>query len=159
MGLIDGVRQRITQGIDINARHPDGTHPTPLFTAVLYTGLDAARYLPIVHLLLDKGAEVDRTDGQGVTPLMKAVSAMDVPVSVVQLLLKRGADPNVQDPAKRTALMKAVSAGNTPAVKELLRHHCRLDLRNYRGQTALKVAYIRAAPTEIIRMLKAYGAK
>jgi hypothetical protein len=128
-------------------------------TAILYTGLDAAKYLPIVRLLLDKGAEVDRTDGQGVTPLMIAVSAMDVPVSVAQLLLKRGADPNFQDTVKRTPLMLAVSAGNTRAVKVLLRRHCRLDLRNYRGQTVLKVAYIRAAPPEIIRMLKAHGAK
>jgi hypothetical protein len=162
MGDIKRVRQLLARGIDINAKDmvpPDGTHPTPLFTAVLYSSRDAAKYLPIVKLLLDKGAEVDKPDGQGTTPLMVAVSVWDVPLSVVQLLLTRGADPNVQDPAKRTALMVAVSAGNTRAVKELLRHGCRLDLRNYQGQTALKVAYIRAASPEIIRMLKAYGAK
>lgn len=60
-----------------------------------------------IYRLLEKGAEVNRANDAGWTPLMMACRRSDS--KIVALLLGRGADPNLQDDDGWTALMIALA--------------------------------------------------
>src|SRR5690242_1968749 len=76
-GDLDGVREAIVGGGNVEAPGPDGA--TPLMRAA------ADGDTRIVQLLLDKGAAVDRGDAEAITPLMLAASANHI--AVLRLLL------------------------------------------------------------------------
>ena len=76
-----------------------------------------------VKLLLDKGANVDARDNQGMTALMMAV-AISGSAETVQYLLARGANPNASTTigigtSKVTALSLARSKNNETLIKLL----------------------------------------
>jgi ankyrin repeat protein len=62
-----------------------------------------------VTLLLDRGANINATDGDGWTPLIKATAGGFI--EVVRVLLQRGADMDVADKLERTAWMYAATRG------------------------------------------------
>ena len=59
----------------------------------------------VVKLLIEKGAEVNRTDKAGVTALMAASEQGHG--EIVKLLIEKGAEVNRTDEAGETALMVA----------------------------------------------------
>ena len=91
-----------------------------------------------LELLLDRGADVNATDGSARTPLLEAVFGGHL--DVVDLLLRRGADVNAQDYDGWTALMEASSKGRTQTVRLLLAFGADPKVASRRGWTALKVA-------------------
>jgi uncharacterized protein len=116
---------------------------------------DAAREnLPIVKALLDKGADVNAKDKQGMTVLMSAVVYQHL--ATVQILLDRGANVNLKDSNwdvviydrgmkgiwhhwGQTALQYA-ECGNIQAMQLLLNHGANADARYPSGQTPLMYA-------------------
>ena len=65
----------------------------------------------MVELLLDKGADIDKVDGVGWTPLMESI--MDDMPSLCKLLVERGADKSVANARGVTAPMLAQKFGRT----------------------------------------------
>lgn len=84
----------LERGADPN--EGDGNH-TPLMIAV------AGDNMPLVRLLLARGANVQARDKDGQTPLFYAGDSLDA----TALLLEKGANPNGTDKELRTPLMSA----------------------------------------------------
>ncbi len=121
-------------------------------------GLTALHYavrggkLPLIRLLLERGAPVNALDVDGLTPLLhlsKTRSKAD-PIPVMELLAAGGADLDARDEKQSTLLMYFARQGKTEAVRWLLAHGADRDARNERGKAAADVA--RAHPT-IVRLL------
>ena len=74
--------------------------------------------MPLLRLLLEKGAKPDVKTIAGMTPLMAA--AGHAKVEEMRLLIEKGADVNAKNAAGATALMAAASTGKPEAVRLLL---------------------------------------
>jgi len=112
------IRLLIARGADPNARSKSLTFPkdgfglegvmtylpkgawTPLMYAARDGGADAAR------ALIDTGADVNATDPEGTTALIRAIQNSHYDTAAV--LLDRGADPNIADIVGMAALYAAV---------------------------------------------------
>jgi ankyrin repeat protein len=116
----------LSNGAQINASGPDGR--TALFLA--------AGHLEMMHLLIEKGADVNARDREGAGPLDWA--AWTGSLDAVAILLAHGANlnaPNTQTGA--TALNEAAYRGHTEIVRYLLAFHPDLAVPDRRGFTAL----------------------
>src|SRR5437588_3466831 len=91
-------------------------------------GLTALHYavragkLPLIQLLLERGAQADALDGDGLTPLLhlsKTRSKAD-PIPVMELLAGSGADVDARDQSQSTLLMYLARQGNAGPVRWLL---------------------------------------
>jgi len=137
-GQIEVARLLVERGANVNA--DDFWGRTPLWAAVEYrnldmnnneqdsptdNGVDRAPFLPLIRLLIDKGADVNaRTrelppprrwlyslndvswvDFTGQTPFLRAALSGDT--TTMKLLVERGADPNLPTLAGTTPLMAA----------------------------------------------------
>jgi serine/threonine protein kinase len=89
-----------------------------------------------VEAALRGGADVNASDKNGETALMKAAAAGHA--AVVKALLDRPSRASVHDKDRggETALMKAAVNGNLGIVKELLSHGARVDEKDLHGETA-----------------------
>jgi ankyrin repeat protein len=121
-------------------------------------GLTALHYaarggkLPLIKLLLERGAEADALDTSGLTPLahlLKTRSKAD-PIPVMELLAARGADVNARDENGGTLLMHFARQGKAEAVEWLLAHGADRNARNKSGRTA---AQLGRAHTGIVILL------
>ena len=108
------VRSAVQAGADINASHPEASPrgATPLSMAAFW-GFD-----DMVETLLQLGADVNRTDDKGATPLVNALAAQHA--AIARLLLDAGASTEGLD-EERLALFKTMAekAGNTEMVDVL----------------------------------------
>ena len=110
--------QVIYAGADPNAKNAVGR--TPLMFASSYG------YVPIVTMLLAKGADVNRVpdDKTGWSALMAV--AHNGHAAVVSLLLKSGANQSIVDVKGKTALGLAEMRGQTEAIRALREHGAQL---------------------------------
>ena len=84
---IQRLQRLIEHGLDVNARIPnDEGVPTSLLLTTAAAQDDTA----MIRLLLEAGADVNRTSGWGWTPLIRAT--MEGKRSNVRLFLEAGAD-------------------------------------------------------------------
>lgn len=129
---VAGIKALLDGGADPNAKNAKGL--TPLAMAVNWKADDKKREwvfprradgvittkspqelaklllnVDVVKLLLERGADPNAKDKDGVTPLMFAVQEADrETVEAVRLLLKHGGDAKAMDRVKRTPLTQAV---------------------------------------------------
>ena len=102
-GCVDCARTLAEAGADLDASDPDNV--SPLLTAVLNGHFDLAAYL------INKGANVNKWDWWGQSPLYAAVDMNTLPhggrpdrpsldettgLQVIEMLLEKGANPNLQ---------------------------------------------------------------
>jgi serine/threonine-protein phosphatase 6 regulatory ankyrin repeat subunit B len=112
--------------------------------------------------LLRRGANPNRRDSAGDTPLIWAVGRSQAGVAHksrvenVRVLTQAGADPNLKSGAQSgwTPLIWAAELGDTEMVKILLASGARIDATNDEGLAALNFA----ANAEVARLLIAAGA-
>jgi ankyrin repeat protein len=121
-------------------------------------GLTALHYavrggkLPLIKLLLERGAPADGLGEDGLTPLLhlsKTRSKAD-PVPVMELLAASGADIDARDGTQGTLLMYFARRGNEGAVRWLLAHGANRTARDKSGKTAAEIA---RAHVGIVRLL------
>jgi ankyrin repeat protein len=121
-------------------------------------GLTALHYavrggkLPLIELLLERGAQADALDEAGLTPLLqlsKTRSRAD-PVPVMALLAASGANIDARDETQGTLLMFFARRGNEGAVRWLLAHGADRHARNRSGKAA---ADLGSAHAGIVRLL------
>src|SRR5207248_3348353 len=110
-------------------------------------GLTALHYavrggkLPLIQLLLERGAQVNALDEDGLTPLLhlsKTRSKAD-PIPVMELLASSGANLDARDKTQGTLLMYFARQGKAEAVQWLLAHGADRTARNQSGKTAAEV--------------------
>ena len=135
--------------VDIDCVDVDGDlHETSLIAAS-YHGHKA-----LVNLLLDKGANPNKADNEGYTPLHSG--ALWGHNDIVQLLLDRLADPNIGNNYGCTPLHLAASKGWKDVVKALIDRGADLTIA-YHGNTALHMAAMNDRK-EVILLLLGRGA-
>lgn len=140
---IDLLRMLINAGSDVN--HASKTGETPLFVVV---GGD--RSGECAALLLDRGADVSRTDLRNSTPLHMAANHGDV--ACVELYLEHEADMEAVDSAGRTALWLATTRGHQNIVRILLFWGASVDMMDDEGRTVLSIAAAQGN-SEVVRLL------
>jgi ankyrin repeat protein/truncated hemoglobin YjbI len=122
-------------------------------------GLTALHYavrggkVPLIKLLLERGAAADALDADGLTPLAhlsKTRSKAD-PIPVMELLVASGASVDARDETQGTLLMHFARQGKAEPVRWLLAHGAARSARNQSGKTAAELG--RAYPS-IVRLLK-----
>src|ERR1043166_2706932 len=91
-------------------------------------------------MLIDKGADVNQPDRNGVTPLM-AASELGFATS---LLLEHKAKVNVADKSGKTPLMYAMGNRGLGAAMDLIAHDAKVNARDSQGRTALMLAVMNA---------------
>ena len=145
------VRTLLAQGGDPNARseyavedkwmlyNQPGSDPSPPLI-VLACHFMSIKGPDIIQMLLDKGANVNIADKNGVTPLM-AASQLG---GAVSLLLDHKADANAVDKADATPLMYAMNNPGENTAAQLLAHGAKINARNIGGKTALMLAITNA---------------
>ncbi|CAE7312947.1 mask [Symbiodinium natans] len=94
----------------------------------------------IVQALMDKTADLMKTDLDGDSPLMVAISQNHM--QVVQMFLKadRGVDVDASNKIGQTPLMKAANKANVECVKVLLESRGNPNAKTKFGKTALMLA-------------------
>ena len=107
------------------------------------------RQLRIVQILLQHGANVNRTDLQGKTPLFVAVSHDER--DIAKLLLQQGVKVDARNKQEGTPLFFAALNGRKEIAELLLRWGANVDARNGEEETplfaAVKVGHFAAAET------------
>ncbi|KAL7916610.1 ankyrin repeat-containing domain protein [Trichoderma velutinum] len=116
--------------------------------------------IPIVQLLIGKGAQVNDIGGKRGTALQAACSNEAFDVDMVRFLLEHGADVNAEGGEYGTALMAAClnEAFDVDTVRLLLEHGADVNAEGGENRrTALGVA-CRFRDLELVRLLLEYGA-
>jgi ankyrin repeat protein len=144
VGILDTVRELLLQDgqygpestctIDLNAPY-DGDGNTLLHFAASNDNI------PMVQLLIDRGADVNARANDGSTPLFRA-SFMGH-LDIIQLLLDRGADIDAQNSKKNTALHYILQYTSRidcfPVIKLLVANNADISIRNSQGKTAADI--------------------
>lgn len=110
----------------------------------------------MVRLLLERGADIAKPDGNGNTALHLAAESGGG--ELLQLLLEKSADPNAIDYLGRTALFAAV-LGENETTTELLLKSPRIDVnaKDLMGNVALHMA-VECGSEPLALLLLAHGA-
>jgi quinoprotein dehydrogenase-associated probable ABC transporter substrate-binding protein len=115
--------QWLAAGADVN---------NELGNAVLSSDVDRIAYL------LSRGAEINKRDLQGNTPLTSASRIGNI--AVIKLLLERGAQPEVSDGDGWTPLLHAILRNNVDALHALIASGARIETPAPGGYTPLSIA-------------------
>jgi len=115
--------------------------------------------LELVEALIDNGANVNKANYAGETPLLLAVKLGCV--EKVNLLLENGADPNIQDINGASCLHYAATLGLETIAASLLRNGAFLNQRDEWDECALHWAVREGGEIamRIVRMLANHGAE
>jgi ankyrin repeat protein len=121
------------RGVLTNAQNKQ--HNTALHLAC-YSG-----NLEVAHMLLDLGANVDKRNEEGETPLHLVSRGkykyQELGAGIARLLMERGVDVQAKDKTKHTALHSASFHGRLEIAKILLDHGAIANVESEQGETPL----------------------
>ncbi len=126
-GQPDAVTELLNQGIPVDPEALDAT------TALVYT-CGVMGNAAITRLLLEAGADPNRRDDEGNTPLFWAID--DGYIETAQELISHGAEVNLKNNFGHTSLMSAASRGPLELVEFLLNNGADVSLADEDGWTA-----------------------
>jgi uncharacterized protein len=131
-GNLDGVRQQLARGVDVNRRF-GGDGVTALFRAAAMNRVQVARFLLANH------ADPNIGDAENGTPLL--IAAAYGYSDVVSVLISAGADVNAAESRYRiTPLIQAAMRGHLQVVQLLLKAGAITSAKAIDGKTALDKA-------------------
>jgi hypothetical protein len=110
---------------------------TTAFAGPIHTAAEKGD-LAGVQAELDKGADVNKKDNDGMTPLLIAVTLGHK--EIVELLIAKGADVNVAGPFSMTPLHFAAVFGQKEITELLLAECADVDAKNLDDETPLDMA-------------------
>lgn len=130
----DLIRALLDAGAHIDVRSGGGRRP--IHEALLRTELEH------LDLLLERGAQIDARDKDGLTPLMTWLSwhARPTPIALVEAVIARGSDLVACDAAGTPTLHYALRKGEAAVVRMLVEAGADPAQRDAQGQTALELA-------------------
>ncbi|KAH6951572.1 ankyrin repeat-containing domain protein [Fusarium avenaceum] len=135
-GLFPCVRRSLDSGADVNIVNDyvvkNYADETPIFMAVRNEDFDT------VHLLLSRGADVNRRNKTGDNLVYFAVSTGNI--AMVRLILAQGVDPTCHDDGDVPPLLLAVRRGYLEIAETLLDQGVKIDDGDSWGETPLQVA-------------------
>jgi ankyrin repeat protein len=157
---LEVIRMLLDRGANVNARTkevpPIRRFVTPLgdLSWVDFTGQTAflraalAGDIPVMRLLLEKGADPNITTFAGTTALMAAAGvnwmtgqtfteSKEALMEAVQLCLDQGGDVNAKNSMGVTAVMGAANRGSDDILEFLVKKGARLDVKDKEGRTPL----------------------
>ena len=111
----------------------------------------------LIKLLLKNGADVNKPNSSGVTPLMFAIMSFPDDTEIMEFLLNHQADFRHKDKDGNTPLTGAVAFGRMGAVKALLKYGADVNESNGKGFTPLMLAVAVNNP-EMFKLLLEKGA-
>jgi ankyrin repeat protein len=152
-GDLETIARLLAEGLDIDARDPDGR--TPVMAATV------ARQTASVRVLVEAEADVDIRDDRLDNPLLYA--GAEGLLDILRLVNEAGADPAITNRYGGIALIPACERGHVEVVRYLLEESdVDVDHVNNLGWTGLLEAIILAdggaAHQEIVRLLLEHGA-
>lgn len=164
-GSVETLEMVLAAGADIKATNDKGQ--TALMKAVtLDHRYTPAQRLPMIELLLQKGANINDRDKNGFTPLLHSVvqfmSEAGGVIShpeVVKLLLDRGADVHTKNNDGNTALLLTAGVWHGPIEipRLLLEKGVDLNGQNMKGVSALMIA-AQKGKLDVVQLLIERGA-
>lgn len=111
----------------------------------------------IIKYLVKSGADPNKGNAKGVTPLMFAIMYFPQDMEILEYLLNHQADTKAIDKSGNTPLTGAVGAGIEKAVKVLLKHGVDVNSPNKKGYTPIMVA-VAANNAKMFKLLMEKGA-
>lgn len=145
-GLKETVSFLIAYGADVN-RIAEGKYATTPLNAASMRNYDAT----ITEILISAGADVNKKDGLGTTPLHNA--AGHGRLSILRSLIKAEANPNLQDRNGVAPIYYALLGGDPAVVSDLIKAGARFGPRSIKGKALFKSA-ISGQELELSRILK-----
>lgn len=109
--------------------------------------------LDIIDILIEKGADVNKADKSGCTPIQNLGVYKEDAVEILYRLLKAGANPNYE--SDYPLLLQAVDQDDITMVLLLLNSGAKMDVVNDMGDTALMRAVANTNPRMVRELLKA----
>jgi ankyrin repeat protein len=150
MDSLEYITLLLNKGAKPNTRIVESTETRTVFTnqwldengATAFLRASQSGDVPLMKLLLERGADPHINTELGITPLAVAAGIGWVEgvthewstprtVEAVKLLLSLGIDPNAQASTGRTALHGAAHKGATEVVKLLVAAGARMDIRDF----------------------------
>ncbi|MBT6068179.1 hypothetical protein HOG48_00310 [Candidatus Peregrinibacteria bacterium] len=149
------VEKLLKTKINLN-RIPAGQNSTPLTLACYYKNNEIAK------ALIKAGADVNKKDKKGDTPIKLACDAYEDDskkiAELTKLLLENGADPNIFKRDTDGPINSAAMYGHLEAVKLLIKHKANIDKKGNYGRTALMYAASCSRSIKIVKALLKSGA-
>jgi len=140
-------KKLVNAGFDVNTK--DSLGETALHLAVEHGNLE------IVRLLLERGADVNAKNKNGLTPIWGINDDDTTAMEIFRLLIRSGADVNVSNEDGETLLMQASAADSVEGVQMLLKAGADPHLKDKDGVTAL----MKTGSEAIKTLLRQYGAR
>jgi ankyrin repeat protein len=151
-GQLDTVNLLLAAGADIDTIAKRGPKVEATTALLLALQKDESE---MVRFLIERGADVNRIDENGLTPLVAAADKGNS--DIFTILLAEGADPRIPDRKGRTPLMAAVENGNVNIINALLAEGFDPNCADSEGNTLLHIA-INENNTEAFKVLLENGA-
>jgi ankyrin repeat protein len=126
----------------------------PLHLAVQKLQLDSTTSMDLIKQLLSKGADPDRPDQQGRTPVSYAAGRGSI--ELVELFLSLGADPDGPDDKNRTPLSYAATRNCKTLVELLLSKGADADRPDNNGRAPISYA-VQAGYKDIVKLFMTKG--
>jgi len=95
--------------------------------------------MEMTRFFLEKGAQINKLNVNGITPLLAAVNINDL--EMVMLMIEHGADPNLFDSKKNSPVYEAIKLKNVEMTRFLLENSADPHKTGKDGKSAVDLAY------------------